>query len=89
VSIFSRLCVSGIAGGALDDRAARRERAARLGILDDRERSTVLHAGAGIGEFAFAEDVAARFGTGAGKPDERRIADEGERIGGNRHRARR
>ena len=66
---------AGIAGRALDDRAARLQRAALLRILDDRQRRAVLDRAAGIHELGLAQDLAAGRLRGAAQPDQRRIAD--------------
>jgi hypothetical protein len=43
---------TGVAGGRLDDRLARLEQPALLGVLDDRDREPVLHRGERIEELA-------------------------------------
>src|SRR5690606_33583530 len=64
-----------IAGGALDDDAARPQRAAPLGVANDGQRRAVLDRAAGIEELGLAEDLAAgRLGRRA-QPDQRRAAD--------------
>src|SRR5258708_24045061 len=50
---------AGVAGGALDDSAARLQRAAALGIQYDPFRRTILHRAAGIHALRFAQDFAA------------------------------
>ena len=68
---------AGVAGGALDNRAARSQPAARHRLGDDAERGAVFDRGAGVHELGFAEDGAAGFLGGAAKLDERRAADGG------------
>src|SRR5262249_11514040 len=68
----------GVAGGALDDDAARPQRAALLGILDDGERRAVLDGAPGVEEFGLAGDRAAGLLRGAAQLDQRRVADGGD-----------
>ena len=76
---------AGIARRAFDDRTAGMQHATRLRILDDAQRRAILHAGARIGEFAFAEDVAAARLARPLQPDEGRVADQGKRVWGRMH----
>ena len=70
----------GVAGRALDHRASCLELAPRFGITNDVERGAVLYRGTGIGEFTLAIDVAAGFRAGPLEANQRRIADEVERM---------
>src|SRR5580698_6933410 len=62
-------------GGALDDYAAGLELSLLLGVLDDRERGTVLHRAAGIEELGLAVDIAARRCRSGLELDQRRVAN--------------
>ena len=66
---------AGIAGRAFDDRAARLEAAAALGVVDDGTRRAILHRAAGIHEFGLAENLAAGLVAETIQADQRRIAD--------------
>ena len=66
---------AGIAGGALDHRAARLEPARIERIADDEQRGAVLDRLAGIHELGLAEDGAAGLLRGALELDQRGIAD--------------
>ena len=71
---------TGIAGRALDNHAARLERAVGDRLADDIERRAVLHGTARIEEFGLAEDfTAGRIGR-AIEPDQRRLADQVEHM---------
>ena len=75
----------GVAGGALDDDAARAQQAALLRVLDDEERGAVLDRAAGIEELGLAQDRAAGLFRGAAQPDQRRIADGFDEAVANLH----
>src|SRR5690242_8805554 len=60
-----------VARRALDDGAARLQRAAQLGIANDVERRAILHRSARIHEFRLAQDLAARFRAELRQPDKR------------------
>ncbi len=66
---------SGVAGGALDDRASRLDEAALFGVLDDVEGSAVLDASSWFHELGLAEHLAAGLGADLVETDERRVAD--------------
>ena len=74
----------GIPGGALHNRPARQQRAARLGIAHDPQRRAVLDRGTGVGKFALAPDFAASGLAGALEQHQRRIADQRQGITGDR-----
>ena len=65
----------------LNERAARRDHATRLRILDDCERSTVLDGRTGISKLALAVDFRSRRSAWPLQQDERRVANQGERVG--------
>src|SRR4029077_6323314 len=66
---------AGVAGGALDDRAARLQDAAALGIQDDPLCSPILDRAARIHELRFPQDFAARLLAQAPQADQRGVAD--------------
>ena len=65
----------GIAGGALDDDAARPQQTALLGVLDDKKRGTVLDRASGVQELGLAEDRAAGLFRSVARLDQRGVAD--------------
>ncbi len=67
---------AGVAGGALDDRAARAQEAAALGVAHDPQRRPVLDRLAGVEELGLAEDRAAGLLRGPSQQDQRRVADQ-------------
>src|SRR5690606_38352508 len=71
---------AGVAGRALDDRAARAERAASLRGEHDELRGPVLDRAARVQELRLAEDLAAGFLARAVETDERGIADGVDEI---------
>ena len=75
----------GVARRSFDDRSPGLQRAARLGIVDDEQRRAILHAGAGIGEFTLAKNIAPRGLAWPLEPDERSVADERKRVVGGLH----
>ena len=66
---------AGVAGGALDDRAAGLEDATFLGVEDDRETGAVLYRTARVHELGLAENGAAGRLRRAPETNERRVAD--------------
>ena len=66
---------AGVAGRAIDHGAARGERAAALGILDQAARGAILDRAARVHELGLAEDVATGLAAERLEPDQRRIAD--------------
>src|SRR5262249_48609706 len=66
-----------VAGGALHHGAARPKRAALYRVLDDEERSPILHGLARVHELRLAKDGAARLLGGAFELDEGCAADRG------------
>lgn len=60
---------------AFDDSAPWLEQASLLGSLDDKESGAVFYTAAGVLEFCFAEDVAARFFGELLEADEGRVTD--------------
>ena len=71
---------AGIAGGALDDHAARPQGAAGDGVLNDRQRRAVLDRPAGIYEFGLAEDRASGRLRRGGETNERRSTDGADDV---------
>jgi hypothetical protein len=69
---------AGIAGGRLDDRAARLQLPAALGLLDQLDADPVLDGAAGAHVLELGEDRRRALGNDALKPRERRVADEVE-----------
>ena len=67
---------AGVAGGALDDRAARAQQAAALGVAHDPQRRPVLDRLAGVEELGLAEDRAAGLLRGPPQQDQGRVADQ-------------
>ena len=77
----------GIAGRALDDRAARAQQPLLLGVGDDRQRRPVLDAAAGVQELALAQDLAARGVGDLVQAHQRRVADQIDEALANVHAA--
>ena len=75
-----------IAGRALDDDAARAQRAARDRVIDDRHRRAVLDRPARVHELRLAENRASRGFGGGAKLDERRAANRCDNIAYRLHR---
>src|SRR5690606_34373884 len=71
---------AGVAGRALDDGAARAERAALLRGEHDELRGPVLDRAARVQEFRLAEDLTAGFLARAPEPDERGVADRVDEV---------
>src|SRR3546814_10854803 len=71
---------AGVAGGALDDDAARPQRAALLGVLDDGPGGAVLHRAAGVLELRLAEDLAAGLLRQPAQADEGGVADRADKT---------
>ena len=69
---------AGIAGGALDHRAAGLEHPAPLGIEHDPFGRPVLDRTAGIHEFGFTQDLAAGFLAQSLEPNQRSVADRAD-----------
>ena len=76
---------AGIAGGALDDHAARPQRALAHRVLDDEQGGAVLHRLPRIHEFGLPENGAAGRLGGALEGDQRRIADGPDNSVANLH----
>ena len=75
----------GIAGGTLDDDAARFERPPLLGVHDDKKRRPVLHRTAGVEELRLAEDFTTGLLRGSLQPDQGRVADGVDEAVANVH----
>jgi hypothetical protein len=71
---------AGVAGGALDDDAARLEQPPLLGVLDDLERGAVLDGAAGVQKLGFAENRTAGLLRGPTQFDERGVADRANKA---------
>lgn len=73
-----------VAGGALNDGAARLELAALFGVLHYIEGGAVFDRAAGVLEFSFSEDFAARLAGEVIEADEGRVANGGDQaVGGD------
>jgi hypothetical protein len=70
---------AGVAGGRLDQRVARLDAPARLGVLDHRQRGAILDRAGRVVAFKLAEDDVAALRVAnawdALEPDQRRVAD--------------
>ena len=77
----------GIAGGALDDRAAGPQQPLLLGVEDDRQRRPVLDRAARIQELALAQDLAAGGVGHLVQAHQRRVADQIDEALANVHAA--
>jgi hypothetical protein len=66
---------AGVAGGALDDGAARVQEAKALGVFDDEEGGAVFYGAAWVLELGFSEDGAAGFFGEALEADEGGLSD--------------
>ena len=66
---------AGVAGGALDQRAAGLQQALLLEVIEDAPGGTVLHRAAGVQELGLAEDLAARLVAERVQADEGGVAD--------------
>ena len=71
---------AGIAGSALDDRAAGLEHAAALGIVDHGDADAVFHRAARIQVIRLDVNLSGRIFGHAIQPDQRRIADSFEDV---------
>ena len=69
---------AGVAGGGLDDRAARFQLSLPLGSLDHRDPDPVLHGPAGVEVLELGDDGARVLGNQPLEADERGVADEVE-----------
>src|SRR5205807_9307209 len=75
----------GIAGGALDDDAARAQQPALFGVFDDVEGGAVLDRAAGVEELGLAEDRAPRLLGGPPQLYQRRLSDRADKAVANLH----
>ena len=71
---------AGVAGGALDERAARPQRAVALGRLEDGARGAILDRAAGVHELGLAEDLAAGLVAEFAEPDQGRPANRARKA---------
>jgi hypothetical protein len=76
---------AGVAGGALDDRAARAQRSALFGGANDVQGGPILDRAAGVEEFGLGEDVAAGFLAQPRQADQWRVADGPAETFADRH----
>src|SRR5205823_12556153 len=77
---------AGIAARRLDDRPARAEKSAALGVVDHQDPDPVLDRSAGVEVLELRDDGRAETLPDTAERHERRMADEREHVGRDRHR---
>ena len=73
---------AGVAGGALDNNAARPQHAAGFRIEDDEQCGAVLDRSAGVHELALGEDLAPGALRRPAQAEQWRVADQRDDVGG-------